>query len=195
MNNMNSIDLSIRVGELELDNPFVVGSEPTVKDIDQIKAAEDSGWAGASVKLSISPTPYVSYPPRYRWFKKHILVGADALWVCTATMTNGFGWLPKLLDRLKEYMQQMGYRTVRDFRGVSMRNIKSVSDLHTRPGYAVVNEELCTSCGVCVRIGHCNAITQEKGKPAAIDPEKCVACSTCVDLCPSNAIRMEEATT
>ena len=72
-----SIDLSVKLktksGELVFRNPFVVGSGPTVRTLDQVKRAQDSGWAGASVKLAIDPTPYLTFPPRYRWLKKQKL--------------------------------------------------------------------------------------------------------------------------
>ncbi|HOV39522.1 MAG TPA: hypothetical protein PLG79_12410, partial [Spirochaetales bacterium] len=66
----DSFDLSVRLGGVKLENPFLVGSGPTVKNVDQIKAAADNGWAGASVKLAIDPFPYLNFPPRYRWLKK-----------------------------------------------------------------------------------------------------------------------------
>ncbi len=64
------MDLSVRIGDLVLSNPFIVGSGPTVRSVEQIRLASGSGWAAASLKLSIDPAPYVSFPPRYRWWKK-----------------------------------------------------------------------------------------------------------------------------
>jgi dihydroorotate dehydrogenase/Pyruvate/2-oxoacid:ferredoxin oxidoreductase delta subunit len=63
-------DFSIRIGDVRFRNPFIVGSGPTVRDLSQLRRAEDSGWGGASIKLAIEPFPYISLPPRYRWFKK-----------------------------------------------------------------------------------------------------------------------------
>ncbi len=395
-------DLAVRLGDLELKNPFIVGSGPTVKNVDQIKAAADSGWAGASVKLAIDPAPYLSHPPRYRWLKKEkihiftaekrlnteealavveegrkiredflviptltydgedyegwgrlakrfvdagaralelnlccpnmsfnlsntgtqtkkntgaslgndleglpkavgevtksvsvpiivklspegnrlppaahaalqagaaavghsgnrlgipdvdirkpfapvyrlqdqitlgcmsgpwlrplalrdtyqmrhalgkepfiigsggvsdlesavqqILVGADAVWVCTETMLRGFDWLPKVLDRLTDYMQEMGFATIRDFRDLLHKNIAAADELRIHPGQAEVDREKCTSCGLCWKIGHCSAISHDEGT-TIIDPELCLACSTCVDVCPKQAIRVKE---
>ena len=53
----NPIDLSVKIGDVTLKNPFIVGSGPTVKNIDQIRAAEESGWAGVTMKLVIDPEP------------------------------------------------------------------------------------------------------------------------------------------
>jgi len=67
------VNLAVRLGNLLLSNPFVVGSGPTVRDLAQIVRAEDSGWAGASLKLAIEPEPYISLPPRYRWLRRERL--------------------------------------------------------------------------------------------------------------------------
>jgi len=67
---MTKVDLSINLKGVRFKNPFLVGSGPTVKNIDQIKAAADSGWAGAAIKLAIDPFPYLDQPPRYRWLAK-----------------------------------------------------------------------------------------------------------------------------
>jgi hypothetical protein len=67
---MAPIDLTVRLGPLTLANPFIVGSGPTVRTVDQVKAAEDAGWAAVCPKLTIDPAPYLSLPPRYRWLKK-----------------------------------------------------------------------------------------------------------------------------
>ena len=68
-----SVDLSVNLKGIKFKNPFLVGSGPTVKNLDQIKAAADAGWAGASIKLAIDPFPYLDLPPRYRWLTKERL--------------------------------------------------------------------------------------------------------------------------
>lgn len=67
---MSNVDISTSLGSLKLPNPFVVGSGPTARMTEQLKAAEDNQWAAASLKLSIRPTPYINLPPRYRWFRR-----------------------------------------------------------------------------------------------------------------------------
>jgi dihydroorotate dehydrogenase/ferredoxin len=399
---VDSLDLSVQLGGVKLDNPFLVGSGPTVKNVDQIKAAADNGWAGASIKLAIDPFPYLNFPPRYRWLKKEkihiftaekrltaeealavveegrkarenfvliptltydgedyegwgklakrfvdagarvlelnmccpnmsfnlsntgvktqkstgaslgndlenlpkavssvtqsvsvpvivkfspegnqlarssytalkagaaavghsgnrlgipdidvrrpfdsiyrlqdqitlgcisgpwlrplalrdtyqmrlalgpdpfiigsggvsdmesavqqIMVGADAVWVCTETMLRGFDWLPRVLDQFRAYMKEMGFKTIRDFRDILHKNIVSANELTIHQGYAELDREKCTNCGICWRLGHCMAISHEGGV-TVIDPQKCLACSTCVDVCPRQAIHMRK---
>ncbi len=397
-----AVDISVKLGGVRFKNPFIVGSGPTVKDLDQIKKAADGGWAGASIKLSIDPFPYLSLPPRYRWLRREkmhiftaerrlnadqslalleagrraredfilipnitydgedhagwgrlaqrfvdagarvlelnmccpnmsfnlsstgtettkntgaslgndlenlpkavaavveacpipvivklspegnqlppaayaalragaagvghtgnrlgipgidirrplepfyhlqdqvtlgclsgpwlepltlrdtyqmrhalgtepfilgsggvrdldsavrqIMVGADAVWVCTETMLRGFDWLPGVLEELKAYMAEMGYSEIRDFRDLLHRNIASAGGLTIREGHAVLDREKCVDCGICWKIGHCSAISHEGGV-TLIDGGRCLACSTCVDLCPKRAISMIE---
>jgi len=120
---------------------------------------------------------------------QQIMVGADALWICTETMLRGFDWLPRLLEDLKEYMGEMGYQRISDFRDLLLQNLKSSQDLKVYDGQAVVDLQMCTSCGLCWNIGHCCAITHPDGV-TTIDAKSCLACSTCVDSCPQGALRM-----
>jgi dihydroorotate dehydrogenase/Pyruvate/2-oxoacid:ferredoxin oxidoreductase delta subunit len=395
-----TVDLSVRMADIVFKNPFIVGAGPTAKTVDQIKAAEDSGWAGASFKLAIDPFPYINWPPRYRWLRREkihiftaetrlktdqalklleearkatneivliptitydgkdpegwvrmakrfedagahavelnmccpnmsfnvqasgghskaatgaslgsdlvalpkvvkriteavrvpvivkltpeggliaraaeaslaagaaavgsaanrlgipdidirdpmgtiyrlqenitlgcisgpwlrplglrdtyemrfhlgekpfiigsggvrdlgsavqqIMVGADALWICTETMLRGFDWLPKLLGELESYMAEMGYRSIGDFRDLLLKNIKTSQELTVHDGYAEVDLDKCNACGLCWKIGHCSAISHPQER-TTIDMRSCIACSTCVDVCPQKAIHM-----
>jgi len=398
------VDLSLRMGSVTFKNPFIVGSGPTVKNVEQIKEARDNGWAGASLKLAIEPFPYLNFPPRYRWFRKErfhiftaekrltapealklleqgraatnddfilmpnitydgedyvgwgrlakqfedagahaielnlccpnmsfnlsstgestgkktgaslgndldelpkvieavvssvkvpvvakfspegnqlaqssyvalkagatavghagnrlgipdidirhplrsvyrlqdqitlgcmsgpwlrplalrdtyqmrralgkeafiigsggvsdlasavqqIMVGSDAVWISTETMLRGFDFLPKLLEELESYMKEMGYARILDFRDLLHANIKSAQDLTIHDGYAVVDTFRCKRCGICWKIGHCEAISHSPEGITEIDPTLCLACSTCIDLCPYGAISMHE---
>ncbi|MCK9287021.1 MAG: 4Fe-4S binding protein [Sphaerochaetaceae bacterium] len=396
-----SVDLRVKIGNLSLKNPFLVGSGPTVRDLDQIKAAADSGWAGASVKLAIEPFPYLNFNPRYRWLKQdkihiftaekrltakeglkvveqarnqisddflliptitydgedyegwgklakqfedagaqaielnmccpnmsynlsstgestkkstgaslgndlaclpiavkcvtdavgvpvivkfsaenphlpasayaaltngaaavghngnwlgipdidiknpdksiyrlqdqitlgcmsgpfvrplamrdtyqlrrglgpdaviigsggvsnlqtavqHLMVGASALWICTETMIRGFDWMPKMLEDLVVYMNEMGYESINDISSRLLKNIASANELTVHDGYAYIDPEKCINCGICWKIGHCNAIDHDD-KTSYVNKDLCLACSTCVDLCPKKAISM-----
>jgi len=62
--------LALTIGNVKFRNNFIVASGPTVKWKEQLILAEESGWAGVSLKLAFEPEPYISLPPRYRWFKE-----------------------------------------------------------------------------------------------------------------------------
>jgi len=94
---------------------------------------------------------------------------------------------------LKDYMKKMGFQAARDFRDLLIGQIKSAAELTVWAGVAQVDPEKCSSCGLCVEIGHCNAILLTDAA-ASVLPSLCHGCSTCIDICPKGAIHMEEKT-
>jgi MinD superfamily P-loop ATPase len=52
---------------------------------------------------------------------------------------------------------------------------------------AVIDEKLCTRCGLCQELCRFEAITDLK-----VDPTACEGCGFCVRVCPEDAITMEE---
>ncbi len=64
------LDLSCRIGNVPFRTPFYISSGPTSKTVEQMAKAESLGWAGASIKLTFDPAPYINLPPRYGWFLK-----------------------------------------------------------------------------------------------------------------------------
>ncbi len=66
-------ELPVTIGNVTLRNPFIVGSGPTVKSLEQLELIERCGWGAASTKQTYNPRPYISYDPRYRWLKKEKL--------------------------------------------------------------------------------------------------------------------------
>ncbi|MDD5483038.1 MAG: 4Fe-4S binding protein [Kiritimatiellae bacterium] len=118
-----------------------------------------------------------------------IMCGADLLGVCTETMLRGFDFLPKWLKQMSEFMNRHGYKSYRDFRDLAMQKITPADKLTLHAGYAEVDLEKCNGCGLCEKIGHCNAI-EIIDRKSRITKEKCLACSTCADICPQGAINM-----
>lgn len=56
---------------------------------------------------------------------------------------------------------------------------------------AVVNEEECVGCEVCVDECENGAISMEDDI-AVIDADKCDECGSCVEACPTEAITLEK---
>lgn len=63
------IIVPVEVGGVTFKNPFYVASGPTTKSVKQLLRIEETGWAAASIKLTIDPTPYVNRKPRYAIFE------------------------------------------------------------------------------------------------------------------------------
>ena len=63
------IQIPVTIGGVTFKNPFYVASGPTTKTVEQLVRIEETGWAAASIKLSIDPAPYINRKPRYGMFK------------------------------------------------------------------------------------------------------------------------------
>lgn len=61
--------LPVEVGGVKFKNPFYVASGPTTKSVKQLLRIEETGWAAASIKLTIDPAPYINRVPRYAIFE------------------------------------------------------------------------------------------------------------------------------
>lgn len=66
---MRDIQIPVTIGGVTFKNPFYVASGPTTKTVEQLVRIEETGWAAASIKLSIDPAPYINRKPRYGIFK------------------------------------------------------------------------------------------------------------------------------
>ena len=75
---MDDIVLPVSIGGLTFRNPFYVASGPTARSLKQLKRIEETGWAAASIKLSIDPEPYINLKPRYGYFKNYNALGFTA---------------------------------------------------------------------------------------------------------------------
>ena len=58
----------------------------------------------------------------------------------------------------------------------------------TQIGLAVINEQICVKCGLCVMKCPREAITKEDGQIPLIDANKCIGCGACANGCPVKAI-------
>ncbi len=66
--------------------------------------------------------------------------------------------------------------------------LADLGKVELEPITAVIDEELCSACGVCVGLCPFTAITLDKEKGAsAVNDALCKGCGTCVAACPSGA--------
>ena len=76
--NLADMQIPTQIGDVTFRNPFYVASGPTSKSIEHLVKADQMGWAGASIKLTFDPAPYVSLDPRYGWWKDQDLLSFSA---------------------------------------------------------------------------------------------------------------------
>jgi heterodisulfide reductase subunit A2 len=66
--------------------------------------------------------------------------------------------------------------------------ILSQDELETDPLIAMVDEDICTGCGICVEVCPYEARTlNERKRIAEVNDALCVGCGSCITACPSNA--------
>ncbi len=66
----SDILLPVEVAGVKFRNPFYVASGPTTMSVEQLVRIEETGWGGASLKLTIDPTPYINRYPRYAYYRE-----------------------------------------------------------------------------------------------------------------------------
>jgi len=71
-------ELPVTVAGVRFRNPICVSSGPTTMSIEQIRRIEETGWGGASLKLTVHPVPYINRKPRYGWFPKEAYLAFTA---------------------------------------------------------------------------------------------------------------------
>ncbi len=95
------IQIPVTIGGITFKNPFYVSSGPTSKSVPQLQRIEETGWAAASIKLSIDPAPYINRKPRYGLFEHQ-----DAL-AFTAEKRLSFAEGLKLIEDAKKVLDEL----------------------------------------------------------------------------------------
>ncbi len=126
------------------------------------------GYCGPAVKpialhmvQQIAGDPEVGLPVSaiggisgWRDAAEFILLGAQSLQLCTAPMHWGFRIVEDMIDGLKNWVDEKGFATIEDFRGLSLPKLTEWK--HLNLNYKIV---------------------------ARIDPAKCIGCDLCYIAC------------
>jgi dihydropyrimidine dehydrogenase (NAD+) subunit PreA len=79
-----------------------------------------------------------------------ILLGCTSVQLCTAPMHWGFRMVEDMIDGLKNWMDEKGFRTIEDFRGRSLARVTDWKNLNLN--YKIVariDREKCIGCDLC----------------------------------------------
>jgi dihydropyrimidine dehydrogenase (NAD+) subunit PreA len=119
-----------------------------------------------------------------------IALGAGNVQVCTAAMVYGFKIVQEMADGLSNYMDEMGFTSIDDFKG---RAIPTVSDWKylnlNHISKAVINQDSCIQCGrchiACEDTSHQAILATKDGKRHfEVREDECVGCNLCTLVCP-----------
>ncbi len=86
----------------------------------------------------------------WREAAEFILLGCTSVQVCTAAMHYGFRIVEDMADGLSSWMDEKGFRTIEDFRGLSLPKVTEWK--HLDLNYKIVariHEEKCIGCDLC----------------------------------------------
>jgi dihydropyrimidine dehydrogenase (NAD+) subunit PreA len=209
INSITGIDLDTFVPRPNVDGKSAHGGYcgPAVKPI-----ALHMVQQLAKVGLPVSGIGGIS---TWRDAAEFLLLGAQSLQLCTAPMHYGFCIVEDLIDGLKNWMDEKGFRTIEDFRGRSLPNVTDWKNLNYKI-VAKIHAEKCIGCDLCYiacedGAHQCIHIDPRHEKltvtpiakldgpiPAPsvrvprVDEAECVGCNLCALVCPvEGCITME----
>ncbi|SFS17637.1 dihydroorotate oxidase B, catalytic subunit /dihydrouracil dehydrogenase (NAD+) /dihydropyrimidine dehydrogenase (NADP+) [Granulicella pectinivorans] len=100
--------------------------------------------------LAALPMSGIGGVASWRDAAEFILLGSSSVQVCTAVMHYGYRIVEDMCDGLLEWMDTKGYRTIDDFRGLSLPQVREWKNLNLN--YRVVAEihaDKCIGCQLC----------------------------------------------
>lgn len=117
-----------------------------------------------------------------------IMFGASLTFSFTHIMLEGFDVISKMNRQLISFMDEYGYQSIEDMRGLALKNLINNSELDPSIGPpAKIDTSRCIGCGICERIAFCRAISMQNNK-AVVENSLCECCGLCASVCPKNAI-------
>jgi dihydropyrimidine dehydrogenase (NAD+) subunit PreA len=111
--------------------------------------------------------------------------------VCTAAMHHGFKIVEDMCEGLSNWMDDKGYKTLEDFRGLATKNYKNWNELNMNfDTKALINQDKCINCGLChiacEDTSHQAISISKQGNKNVytVVDQDCVGCNLCQHVCP-----------
>jgi dihydroorotate dehydrogenase/NAD-dependent dihydropyrimidine dehydrogenase PreA subunit len=118
------------------------------------------------------------------------MYGASVVTYCTLLYTDGHKAIRRIEKGLRRYMEEQGYETINDFKGVALKHIVTPQNVDYYDVWPEVDEDKCNGCKKCVELGHCEVLTYKDKKAKVTAAEKCYHCGVCFWICPEKSITM-----
>jgi dihydropyrimidine dehydrogenase (NAD+) subunit PreA len=208
--NADAVSLINTINSITSVNLDIMAPEPTVNGF-----GAHGGYCGPAVKpIALCMVGEISRDPdcknipisaiggisTWKDAAEFISLGAGSVQVCTAAMHYGFKIVDDMIDGLSNWMDDKGYKTLDDFRGLAVPNYKNWQDLDLNyETKASIDPDACIKCGLC--FAACEDTSHQAIKSEKIDGERrysvieeeCVGCNLCMLACPvDNCITMKE---
>ena len=116
--------------------------------------------------------------------------GASMVTACTVVMWKGYSVIGSIIRGMEDFLEKHAYGSYESLIGESLPYLMAGSEIVVKPGTAIMNQELCVSCGQCSDLGHCDAVVKNE-EGYSIYQEACLGCGICKDVCPQNAITLK----
>jgi dihydropyrimidine dehydrogenase (NAD+) subunit PreA len=126
----------------------------------------------------------------WRHIVEMIMYGATVPTCCTVFYLRGFEVLPEFEEKLVQYMDEMSYSTLDDFRGMALKYIVLPDRVEYLNIVPEIDLEKCNGCGSCAHNGHCRVLSLVDDKAKVVRKNECYGCGVCYWMCPRNAITM-----
>ncbi|HEV2647005.1 MAG TPA: NAD-dependent dihydropyrimidine dehydrogenase subunit PreA [Acidobacteriaceae bacterium] len=149
INSIMGVDLDTFVPRPNVDGRSSHGgySGPAVKPIalNIVQAANGDFVDGAPLPMS-----GIGGVSSWRDAAEFILMGCGTVQVCTAAMHYGYRIVEDMVDGLSNWMDDKGFATIEDFRGLSLPKVTEWKHLNLNyEVVAAIDEALCIGCQLC----------------------------------------------
>ncbi|ATW27672.1 4Fe-4S dicluster-binding protein [Candidatus Formimonas warabiya] len=172
--------------DIETGMPLLRGyggySGPAIKPVIMRHLSE----VARAVKIPISAIGGVM---SFKEIVEYIMLGATTVQTCTAVMWNGYNIITKILKDLENWMDQKGYQSLDEIRGIALPHIAPVEELAKLPSkHAQIDPDKCNNCGTCMRVCFYRAISAGDNAHCVKETD-CDGCGLCPQWCPTQAIQ------
>jgi dihydroorotate dehydrogenase (fumarate)/dihydropyrimidine dehydrogenase (NAD+) subunit PreA len=114
------------------------------------------------------------------------MAGASAVEFCSTVMVRGYSVIKRAIRGLDDFLDAQGYQSVRDIIGIATEASYNYEQMYSIPEYrekALVDEELCISCGKCLEVCWFDAMVVADGV-YQVNESNCQGCYNCRVVCP-----------
>lgn len=115
-----------------------------------------------------------------------VMCGGDLLGICAETLISGYDFVRPMIKGMHDYMQEHGYKTIDEMRGIIVPRLKTAQDVTLYSGYAkITNPKLSAPCKVaCPSQVPNQAIVQSVSRGDFRHAFELMGESACAENCP-----------